>query len=176
MEDAKEKAVEAEEKVDLKPEKEDVKEDVKEAAKEDKKPEEKKIEISKFDDIFITEDDTFDITLKYYKKDGQIYTDGGTDDDFSTEVPCKELVVTFKYPDQSDCAVITSATPRMDQDMEKVDVRDFIAMELTRLIILARKWSAPEKINRDSIMKLNTKIVKGLLTKIRNKIGMEGII
>ena len=133
-------------------------------------------EVVNSSDIFITEKDTFDVTLKYYKKDGQIYTDSGTDDDFSTTEPCKEIVLTLKYPDQSDCVVIASATSNIGHDMEKVDIRDFLAMELTRLIILARKWSDAEKLNRDSIMRLNTKIVKGFLTRIRDKIGMEGII
>jgi hypothetical protein len=129
-----------------------------------------------FADIFVTEEDTFNVTLKYYKKDNIIYTDGGTDVDFSPKEPCKELVLTLKYPDQADCVTIASASPKMGQEIDKMDIRDFLSMELTRLIILMRKWSIDKKLDQNSIMSMHTKIVKGLLVRIREKIGMEGIV
>ena len=71
--------VKAEEvKVEVKPEvKPEVKAEVKDkedVLKEDenKKPEKPKIKLSKFADIFVTESDTFDILVKYYKKDGDL--------------------------------------------------------------------------------------------------------
>ena len=129
-----------------------------------------------FSDIFITEKDTFDVTLKYYKKDNKIYTDSGTDTDFSPEEPSKSITITLKYPDQSDCVTIASATPKMNGDIEKIDIRDFLSMELTRIIILIRGWSINKKLDSRAIMGLNTKIIKGLLVKTREKIGMEGIL
>jgi len=135
-----------------------------------------KIDGSDYADMFVTEEDTFDVTLKYYKKDGKVYTDIGTDGDFVLDESCKQVTLTLKYPDQSDCSAIAHATPKMGQDVEKMDIRDFLSMELTRMIILMRKWSIDKVLDQSSIMALNSRIVKGLLIKIRDKIGMEGII
>ena len=126
-----------------------------------------------FSDIFVTEEDTFDISLKYYKKDGQIYTDSGADPDYSALEPSKEILLTLKYPDHSDYALISSSVNK--QDVDKMDIRDLLSMELMRIIVLMRKWSVNKELNRDNIMSLNSKIVKGLIVKVREKIGMEGI-
>jgi hypothetical protein len=129
-----------------------------------------------FSDIFVSENDTFDITVKYYKKDGKVYTNSGTDEDFDIHEPSRTIVMTLKYPDQSDCATIAMMSPKMGQEADKIDLRDFLSMELVRVIVLMRKWSIGKKLDREGIMNLNTKIVKGILARTREKIGMEGIL
>jgi hypothetical protein len=124
-------------------------------------------------DIFVSENDTFDISLKYYKKDGQVYTNSGADADYSALEPSKEIILTLKYPDYSDYAMISSSINK--QDVEKLDIRDLLSMELMRIIVLMRKWSVNKELNRDNIMSLNSKIVRGLIVKVREKIGIEGI-
>jgi hypothetical protein len=151
--------------------KEEIKLEVKEEVREVKA--EEKEDNDSDSDIFVTENDTFDVSLKYYKKNGQIYTDSGADVDFSPIERSKEIRLTLKYPDQSDCNVISAATVK--QDIEKLSMRDLMAIELTRIIVLMRKWSLNKELNRDNFMSLNAKIVKGLIVKIRENIGMEGI-
>lgn len=128
-----------------------------------------------FSDVFISENDTFDIFIKYYKKDGKIIVEG-VDDDFSSSEPCKSFIVTLKQPDQFDCARIASSSPRVNPDLEKFDVREFLAMEMSRFLVIVRKWSlGSKKLDNDAIMNMHPKIIKGILFKIRNQIGMDGI-
>jgi hypothetical protein len=127
-----------------------------------------------YSDIFVTEKDTFDVTIKYYKKDGKIYTDSGTDEVFSVDEKYKDLTVTLKYPDQADSVIISSSIPSA-KNIDKIEMADFLSLELSRLIVLIRKWSIDKKITKEAILSLNPKIVKGLLFKIRDVLGMEGL-
>lgn len=127
-----------------------------------------------YSDIFVTEKDTFDVTIKYYKKDGKIYTDSGTDDTFSFDENYKDLTVTLKYPDQADSVVISSSIPSA-KNLDKIEIGDFLSLELSRLIVLIRKWSIDKKVTKEAILSLNPKIVKGLLFRIRETLGMEGL-
>ena len=156
--------------------KEEVKIEVKEEVKTEVKEEVVKKEENDFSDIFITENDVFDVSVKYYKKDGKIYTDAGTDSDFDISIPTKEIIVTVKHPNQSDCNTISASIPPSHRDIEKMDIRDFLEAELIRFIVLMRKWNVGKKIDRDAILKLNPKLLKALFFKVREVIGMEGII
>ena len=146
---------------------------VEEVKKEETKVEEVKKDI--LDDIFITEDDTFDVSLKYTKKDGKLLVEG-VDEDFDDKKDYKTIEVTLKYPDQSDCYNISNVSPKMNSEMEGIDVRDFVKMEISRFVILARKWTSQKELNSSTIMQLDPKIVKGLLNKVRETIRMDGII
>jgi hypothetical protein len=84
--------------------------------------------------------------------------------------------MTFKYPNQSDCAKIGAGGSLNTTDLEQIDVRDFLNLEFNRLLCLVRKWSLSQKLNNQAIMNLHPKIVKGVIVEIRSKIGMDGII
>ncbi len=131
---------------------------------------EKKIDYS---DIFVTENDTFEVSVKYYKENGRIYVET-VDDKFSSE-DFKTLTVTIKYPDQSDSMIILSSIPS-SKNIEKMEIGDFLSLEFSRLMILIRKWNLDKKITKDTILNVNPKIIKGLLNKIRDHLGAEGLV
>lgn len=136
---------------------------------------EKEIKLSKFSDIFITEKDTFDIVVKYYKKDGVLYVKE-VDDEFDDKEPCIDFSITFKYPDQGDTARITTGANRISADIENIDVRDLINLEFSRVLCLIRKWVLDKKLTNENILQLHPKIIKAIVVQIRDLIGMDGII
>jgi len=160
--------VKAEAKDDVKAE---AKDDVKAEAKDDVKAEAK----DDFDDIFVTESDTFDIGIKYYKKHGQVIVEE-VDDAFDTKEKAKKLIVTFKYPDQSDSGVIGLQAARVSTNIDDIDVRDFLTLEFNRVTCLIRKWSLNSEVSVKNIMRLHPKIVKSMIVEVRKKIGMDAII
>jgi len=139
------------------------------------KTSEKEIKLSKFSDIFITEKDTFDIVVKYYKKDGVLYVKE-VDDEFDDKEPCIDFSITFKYPDQGDTARITTGANRISADIENIDVRDLINLEFSRVLCLIRKWVLDKKLTNENILQLHPKIIKAIVVQIRDLIGMDGII
>lgn len=141
--------------------------------KQEEKP---KIKLSKFADIFITESDTFDIKIQYYKQDGNVIV-SGIDDIFDIKNECSEFTATFKYPDQGDYTSISNTAKLKTNGVgDNVDVMDFLALEFTRILCLIRKWTIDQPLTNDVIMKMHPKIVKALINKIRDKIGTDGII
>jgi len=161
----------------------DAPEEVKDAPKEEvveKKPEEKKKpKLSKFADIFVTEQDTFDITVQYYKEAEDLIV-CEVDDAFSESHECIEFVVTFKYPNQGDATLIGSTASSMagnlGTSLESLDIRDFLSLELARVLTLVRKWTIDKDLTNQSFLNLHPKVVKSIITQVRNKIGMDGII
>jgi hypothetical protein len=124
------------------------------------------------EDIFITEEDTFNIELNWYKDGGKIFVDGEDveyDPDFED---IRTLGMTFKFPSQGDYEIIMgSATYKSPDD---VNVSDIIQMEITRMVTLVRAWTLDQKLER--MVELDPNIIKGALRKIRNVIGMKGIL
>jgi len=122
--------------------------------------------------IFITEKDTFDITIKWYKIGDDLFiadSDTGFDEQ-NSEI--NDFTVTFKFPSQGDHeSIMNSASYRSPDDMK---ISDIIQMELTRLVVLVRKWSLDQNISR--MVEMDPMIVKSMLKKIRDKIGMKGIL
>jgi len=122
--------------------------------------------------IFITEDDTFDIVVKWYKIDDTLFV-YESDTDFDKNVKgVNEFAVTFKYPSQGDYELIMNSTVYRSPDEMKI--ADVIQMELTRLVTLVRKWSLPQDMSR--MVQMDPLIIKSLLKQIRDKIGMKGIL
>ncbi len=124
------------------------------------------------EDIFITEDDLFNITIRWYKKDGNVVVEGGDDGFDINEKDINEFVVTFKYPSQGDYEIIMGSTSYRSPDDMKIS--DIIQMELTRLITLIRGWSLKQEISR--MVQLDPSIIKGMMKKVRDIIGMKGIL
>lgn len=172
------KDVKAEEKevVDSSVEKSDTEAEA-EVKKEEQKPSKEeskeKLDASYFSDIFITEDDRFDVTVKYYRDGPVIVVD--TDDDFDKTKECKELTVTFKNPSQGDAEMIdiTGGGKNIDTGL---NVREVLKLELARVLVLIRGWSINKPISNESVMGLHPRMIKALTIKLRDIIGMDGII
>ena len=142
---------------------------------EEKAEEKPDIKLSKFADIFVTESDTFDIAVKYYKKEDRLIV-VAVDDEFDENVECTEFEVIFKYPDQGDTSKISSQVSRLGSNPEELDVREFMGLEFARILCLIRSWTIDSDMTNQSLMKLHPKIVKSLINQVRDKIGMDGII
>lgn len=123
-------------------------------------------------DVFVTEKDTFDVRLSYYKVEGDFIVES-VDEDFDSKNPSvKNLDITFKYPSQGDYESIIAQNAYKTPD--KMTLIDVMQMELTRIVVLIRKWSLKEDFTR--MVELDTKIVKGITNKVREKIGVKGIL
>jgi len=127
-----------------------------------------------FSDVFVTENDTFDVVVRYYKEGSNVFVEN-VDDNFDKTKKIKEFTVTFKYPNQSDVAQISSSFPKIGAAGE-IDARDFMRMEFTRLLCLIRKWSLKKPLENSSVLSVHPKIIKGMVSQIREKIGTDGII
>lgn len=132
------------------------------------------IEKTDFSDVLVTENDTFDVTVNYYKDGNQLFVNG-VDDNFDETKKCKEFKATFKYPDQADVSHIASASPKLGTSGE-IDARDFMRLEFSRLLCLIRDWSLGRPIDNHTILSVNPKIIKGIIAAIREKIGVDGIV
>jgi len=123
-------------------------------------------------DVFITESDTFDIRISYYKTEGDFCVEG-VDDEFDPKnTAVKHVDITFKYPSQGDYETILAQNAYKTPD--KMTLIDVLQMELTRLVVLIRKWSLKAEFSR--MVELDTKIVKAISNKVREKIGIRGIM
>lgn len=139
-----------------------------EAIKE--KKEEKEFDIN--ENIFINETDTFDIKVKWYKIDNQIYVNHSDTDFDDNHSGINEFTVTLKHPSQGDYESIMRNTNYKSPDEMKMI--DFIQLELIRLITLIRKWSLKQELSR--MIDLDPVIIKSIIHQVRDKIGMKGII
>jgi len=127
--------------------------------------------------VFITEDDKFDITIEFYKENGKMFVKD-IDNEFDVTRKTESFTVTIKYPSQGDVELIYSASSKSvdPTNPQEISVPDFLRLELSRLLILIRGWSAGMDLNADKVYQLNPKIVKAIILKIRSEIGMEGIL
>ena len=148
--------------------------DVKDEVKNEVKPE---VDTPVMTSVFVTEDDKFDVTVEFYKENGKTFV-RGVDDSFDIAKKSEYFTVTVKYPSQGDVELIYSATGKSvdPTNPQEISVPDFLRLELSRLLILIRKWSAGIDCTAEKIYQLNPKIVKAIILKIRAELGMDGII
>jgi hypothetical protein len=152
----------------------DAKEEVKIEVKDVIKPE---VDTPAVTSVFVTEDDKFDVTVEFYKDNGKMIV-RGVDDSFDITRKSENFTVTVKYPSQGDVELIYSSSGKSvdPTNPQEISIPDFLRLELSRLLILIRKWSAGPDLTAEKIYQLNPKIVKAIILKIRAEIGMEGII
>jgi hypothetical protein len=130
-----------------------------------------------YDDIFVTEKDSFSISIEYYKDENSNLIVSGVDDSFDITRQSKKITVTLKRPSQGDVSAISNSPIRSNiKNIDSMSISEFLLLEISRFIVLMRSWSLPNKINNETIMSINPKIIKGILNKIRNEIGTDGII
>ena len=97
-----------------------------------------------YSDIFVTEDNTFDVTVKYYKENNGLIVEG-VDDSFNNDKKPKQFVVTMKYPAQSDVAMIyKQGATFKSSSADDIDVRNILELEFSRFLCLMRKWTLAE--------------------------------
>ena len=137
-------------------------------------PEKKEAKKKLTQSIFVTENDTFDVKVKFYREGAKLIVEE-VDEGFDKSQNCEEITVKFKYASQGDYDLIVSQA-KLNGNTDEIDVREFTRLGLVRLMILVRDWDIDEKLNNESIMKLHPKIVKALLNGIVEEIGMDGII
>ncbi len=122
-------------------------------------------------DIFITEEDVFDVTIQWYKKDNVLYVDKSETQFDSKADNIKSFTVTFKYPSQGDYESVLRNAKNTTSDLR---MNELTLMELSRVFVLIRKWSLPYAI-MEKINELDPSITKAILFSVREVIGMKGI-
>ena len=189
--------------------------------KEEKEVVEEKEELID-DSIFITEADTFEISLKYYVENKnnikKHYVE--TLDDYSITINeikgmkepdkilsilkgraindlldeeqeelqkemlkqgfsifdnknknVKTLKAKFKYPSQGDHELILSSFGNSGK--QETTINDIVMLETTRLVVLLRDWNIDADTTR--VLELDSKIVKGLINKLREVLGIQSL-
>lgn len=126
--------------------------------------------------LFISENDLFDVEVKYNVVDKTILVKG-IDEKYSDK-DSEQIVFTFKYPNHGDCNLISSLarTRGVNGNPSEATVRDYRELESIRMAVLIRKWSLKKDLTDINISNLNPKIILSLLDGVRNKIGIMGIL
>lgn len=142
------------------------------------------VQVNDLSCLFIGEADTFEIQVYWYKDSSGIVVEG-IDKSYSKdnkEAEIKKVNVTLKYPSHGDITKIFSyASKTLEKNIsslaiESMGLREFLQLEFARFVCLVRGWSLGVPVNNENISKINPKIVKAILSKIREKIENEGLI
>ena len=124
-------------------------------------------------DLFVTDDDTFDITVRYYIKDNKKheFIIEGESEEFKDGDHVKSFNITFSYPCLEDLKSIADTS----QSLAEVSfMNKVIGQEYNHLLILVKSWTLP----RDTawFAKLDANLINSIVAKVREKIGLSGIL
>ena len=124
--------------------------------------------VESMDDIFVTEQNTFECEVEFYRDNDNIIVKNVDDNFDATHAGIRKITFSCKYPSQGDYEMmLNSPTYRnMQNSFRPIDM---VALELTRLTILIRSWSLPQEFSR--MVELDPKIVRGMTFAVSNKIG-----
>lgn len=139
---------------------------------------EKEISIKKVKQSpFITEDDIFDVSVKFYRE-GQTIKVEGVDEDFDSKNDAEVIRCSFKYVSEGDAVSIAAMinSYNIHKSFDDMTIHDYSCYELVRFMVLLRKWSLDEEISNESIFKLHPRIVKALCRGITNVIATDGLV
>ena len=159
---------------DATPNDKSVENDVKNTPKDSKDEDASKLKKETQDDAFVTEDDVFEASVKYYKDGRKLVTD--IDEEFDNSKECKTFTCLIKEASQGDYAVIMNQANDLLGRIEDLDMRGIVQLEFVRFACLVREWNIDKEINNANILKLNPKLIKGICDKISDQIGMNGIV
>ena len=124
-------------------------------------------------DIFINENDSFTVTVKYYPVNKHEVMVMGLDDGFDeNNKDIKSFNISFKYPSFYDSQIIFSGLQNSNKD--QVGMLDLLGLQNNRLLVLFKSWTL--SADKAKINQLNNKIVKHILNCITKEIGMDGIL
>jgi len=124
------------------------------------------------DDLFITEDDTFTITVRWYKDNGKLKVEKVSDDFDINNKEINSFTVTFKYPSQGDYEGLMSTNFYKSPDQMKLS--DIVQVEVGRMVNLVRKWSLKQDMAK--MIDLDPDIIKAMVNLVRDEIGLKGIL
>ena len=110
-----------------------------------------------------------------YYRDGSEIMIQGFDEEYDESKKAEIVKVKFKYPSQGDCNLIARHA-QGDMTGEDFTVQNFQNIEFTRILVLIRDWSLGKEVNNENILSLHPKIIKGIAAKLREEIGIDGIV
>ena len=118
--------------------------------------------------IFITEEDRFDITVRYYYDENKRRIVEEVNDDFDpTNDAIESFTMTFKYPSQRDFALIKGTS-------EIETVNDIFNLEIVRIAVLFRKWDYGTDVSK--LDDLAPSLSKAIAIQLRKIIQYDGIL
>ena len=124
---------------------------------------------------FITNEDTFDVSVNYYRDGKKVIVE----DTEGFDSKKQQSVITFeiRYPSQADCeTIMRNCKDIYVENGEKLDVRTFLKVELIRFLTLVKSWNLSQAMNNENVMNLHPDLIRSTLGKIRTEIGTNGII
>ena len=125
------------------------------------------------DDLFITENDTFTITVRWHKDStGKLKVEKVSDDFDAANKDINSFTVTFKYPSQGDYEGLMSTNFYKSPDQMKLS--DIVQVEIGRMVNLIRKWSLKQDMSK--MIDLDPDIIKAMVALVREEIGLKGIL
>ena len=133
---------------------------------------EKEKEEYTYDDIFVTEKDTFDVEIKYYKIAKELMVESVDESFDKTREDMHSFKVKLKYPSQRDQEIIMSSS--FAKTLTNMNVMEFIQLELVRINTLIRSWTIKKELS--AIVEMDPKIIKAICIKVRDELGMRGIV
>jgi len=158
--------------------KEEVKAEVKEEVKEEVKAEvkaEKKVTAKT--SPFVSKDAVITCKVGYYlKPNGFGFIVEGVQDEYEEEKATDFIEVTFRLPSQKDTNIIAQRGNIGSGEGEMSIFKSFNELEYVRFLALLKSWTLDAPCTEESIEELHPSFVKGILTALREKIGMDGIV
>lgn len=126
------------------------------------------------DSPFVMDEDVFDIVINYYKEGKRVIVEG-LNDNFVKSKKVSNITFTIRYPTAGDLSLINQKL-KTSSPNENMGLRELFDLELLRATLLMKKWSLKEELNNENLLNLDPDIVKQLIIKIREEIGLSGII
>lgn len=125
-------------------------------------------QVDTMDDLFITEQNTFDCVVEFYQDNEKLLVKN-IDDGFDVNrAGIRKITFVCKQPSQGDYERMLNS-PAYKNIQNTFRAVDMISLELTRLAILLRSWSLPQDFSR--MVELDPKIIRGMTVAISNQIG-----
>ena len=122
------------------------------------------------DDIFITEQNTFDCVVEFYRDNEKLLVKN-LDEGFDVNhTGIRKIAFTCKHPSQGDYEMMLNS-PTYKNMQNAFRPIDMIALELTRLSLLIRSWSLNQDFSR--MVELDPQIIRGMTVAISNHIGTK---
>jgi len=147
----------------------------------DSKPVDVKAVSEKILSPFVEEGSVFNIEIQYYLEEKERGTGKfvikNVHDDFDVTKECNKFNITLRIPTQKDAIIINNRQSKNTKGENELEIyRVFSEVEYFRFLLLVTSWTLESPCTEENINKLHPAFVKGIVTAIRNEIGMDGIV
>jgi len=136
--------------------------------------------VEKVNDIspFVNEKDTFQCKVGYFlKEDGSGFCVERVHDEFDPEKEEGSFEVTFRVPTQRDANIISQRIGSTSSNESEMGMfNTFSKLEYVRLLVLMSDWTLVKPCTEESVEALHPSFVKGIISALRDKISMDGIV